>query len=81
MRRNALLLAAVAAILVTGCATPDSQSQSSQSSAAQRDDKYRHVGSHLPSKDAGRSVNDNVGTKTDVYNDAMRRPSPANPGN
>jgi hypothetical protein len=74
MVRPALLFAAVAVVLVAGCATPDSKS--SPSTAAQRDDKYYHVGSHLPSKEAGRNVNDNLGNKVDVYNDAARRGTP-----
>ena len=81
MGRHALLIAAAAAILVAGCATPDAQTQSqSPPAAAQKDDKYYHVGSHLPSKDPGRSVNESLGAKTDVYNDAMRRPPPPNAG-
>ena len=82
MARHGLLFAAAAAILIGGCATtPDSQSQSqsvsqSQSTAAQKDEKYMRAGSHIPSKEPGRSVNDNVGDKLDVYNDYLRRPPP-----
>lgn len=80
MARHGLLFAAAAAILIGGCATtPDSQSQSvsqSQSNAAQKDEKYMRAGSHIPSKEPGRSVNDNVGDKLDVYNDYLRRPPP-----
>jgi outer membrane biogenesis lipoprotein LolB len=79
-RHGLLFAAAAAAVLFGGCATtppPDSKSVSqSQSNAAQKDEKYTRAGSHIPSKEPGRSVNDNVGDKLDVYNDYLRRPPP-----
>ena len=61
---------------LASCSPPSQSQATSQSTAAQKDDKYYHVGSHLPSKDPGKNVNDKLGDKVDTYNDYLRRPLP-----
>ncbi|MEO8305823.1 MAG: hypothetical protein ABI724_17060 [Betaproteobacteria bacterium] len=71
MGRNGLLVAAVAAFLVAGCATPDSRS-TSDAAAASKDDKTYRTGSHLPAKEPVANTSDNPNAKTDMQTDRIR---------
>jgi outer membrane lipoprotein SlyB len=80
MGRNGLLFAAVAAFLVAGCATPDSNSTSA-SAAAAKDDKTYRTGSHLPSKEPVANTSNNPNAKSDIQSDRIRAgqgPVPSN---